>query len=225
MQNRRFQCLFNITDVFGSFSINYSTNSVCIFGPHANRREFRLSLVPFFSDGFGPKFANFDVYTVSPWFSGCFHKLAQQNLPIFLAQMHFAREIAFVQRRCLLVIFHRNFPIAAFMGNTGVFGLNFLFFGLRMIKLETYFKMRGFSYGNRNARSPQNRGSGSLRTGSRRGSEGTVRCRVLLARAAFQFSWPGMRQRNAICRIQIRGATWGDNLLCSRNIFAEHWGI
>jgi hypothetical protein len=86
-----------------------------------------LSLVPFFSDGIGPKFANFDVYTVSPWFSGCFHKLAQQNLPIFLAQMHFAREIAFGQRRCLLVIFHRNFPIAAFMGNTGVFGLNFLF--------------------------------------------------------------------------------------------------
>ena len=90
-----------------------------------------------------------------------------------------------------------------------------------MIKLEADFKMRGFSYGNRNARSPQNRGSGSLRTGSRRGSEGTVRCRVLLARAAFQFSWRGMQQRNAICRIEIR---WGDNLLCSRNIFAEHWG-
>ena len=127
MPNRRFQCLFNITDVFGLFSKNCSTNSVRIFGPHANRRDFCLSLVSFFSDGFRPKLAIFDVYTVSPWFSGCFHKLVQQKLLIFLALMHFAGEIAFAQRRCLLVIFHRNIPIAAFMGNTGGFGLNFLF--------------------------------------------------------------------------------------------------
>jgi hypothetical protein len=62
-----------------------------------------------------------------------------------------------------------------------------------MIKPETDFKMRGFSYGNRNARSPQNRGSGSLRTGSRRGSEGTVNC-VAQMRLAGEFPFHRRRR-------------------------------
>ena len=69
-----------------------------------------------------------------------------------------------------------------------------------MIKLETYFKMRGFSYGNRNARSPQNRGSGSLRTGSRRGSEGTVQsalpCITCSSCVPILMAWDAAKKRN-----------------------------
>ena len=143
-----------------------------------------------------------------------FHEIIAPAFCNSVAHLRLEGEFPFHRRRWLLGIFHRNFPIAAFMGKHRGFGLKFSFYGLRMVKLETCFKMRGFSYGNRNARFPQNRGSGSLRTGSSRGLQGPVRCRVLLARAAFQFSWLGMRRRHAIPRIEIR---WGDKLLRSRN--------